>query len=293
MNSSNLDSENRTVRRKEEKAKRKIIVHLVAKGKADKRTYRNLKAIFSFIGNREQFTGPQIQKNKGVKSSVLYDLLASLKERGLIVEVGKVKSAGRGETKVYSLTLAGKIVASYVNDDSKLLMSSLKEIADKEANPLRKFLIQAFMENYPSSLMREILEFSISRLKSEDGVSIDDLLSDIFEGAFLETPFFKEEDEELKEELQKIFRKNALLMEKSPYRDWIFQYFKMMLESRFLYWLEGEKLRSYAESLRGNPQLLHVPCENPKCTNVIEVDSLVKMSVPQYCGKCVKEGVKA
>ncbi|MEM3823470.1 MAG: hypothetical protein QXH87_00895, partial [Candidatus Bathyarchaeia archaeon] len=278
-----------TVRRREDKVKRKIMVHLIGKGKIDKRTYPNLKAIFSFIGYRENFTGPQIQKNKGLKSSVLYDLLDSLEARGLIEKVGSVKSAGRGETKVYSLTLAGKIVASYINDDKRLLESTLKEVAEKEDNPLKRFFLTAFIENYPSGLMREILEISISRVKDlEEGFDVDDLLSYVFEEAFIMIPFMNEKDMEL----EAIFRKNAELIDKSPYREWIFTYFKMQLESNFLYTLEGEKLAKYAEALKENPQLLHVPCENPECTNVITVDSLLKMKIPMYCEKCrTKEGV--
>ncbi|MEM3815501.1 MAG: hypothetical protein QW341_01490 [Candidatus Bathyarchaeia archaeon] len=98
-------------------------------------------------------------------------------------------------------------------------------------------------------------------------------------------PFLEDEDEERKE----IFRKNAELMEKSPFRDWIFLYFKTQLESSFLLWLEDEKLAKYAESLKLNPHLLHVPCHNPKCTNVIEVDSLLKITIPQYCVECQKQ----
>ncbi|MEM1561549.1 MAG: hypothetical protein QXV75_01015, partial [Candidatus Bathyarchaeia archaeon] len=65
--------------------------------------------------------------------------------------------------------------------------------------------------------------------------------------------------------------------------------FKTQLESFFLLWLEGEKLAKYVESLKLNPQLLHISCHNPKCTNVIEVDSLLKITIPQYCVECQKQ----
>ncbi|MEM0058140.1 MAG: hypothetical protein QXG09_04660 [Candidatus Bathyarchaeia archaeon] len=287
MNNSNSDSKNRSIRRKEDKAKRKTLIRLIGKDRIDSRSYQNLKAVFRFIGNREEFTGPQIRKNTGIRDSVLYDLLDSLKSRGLIEEAGSFKSPGRGETIVYRLTLAGKIVASYVNNDARLLTSALREVAEREANPLKQFFIEAFLENYPGELMREILEISISTIKDlEEGFDVDDLLSYVFEEAFIMMPFI-----EMDKELEAVFRKNAELMEKSPHRDWIFTYLKMQLESNFLYILEGEKLAKYAESLKLNPQLLHIPCENPECTNVIMVDSLLKMSIPTYCGKCkAKEG---
>lgn len=295
MNNSNLPIQNRIVQRKNDKVKRKVLVHLIGKGKVDKRTYRNLREIFSFIGKREQFTGPEIQRNKRLRGSILYDLIDALEERGLIVEVGKRKSAGRGETTVYGLTIAGKIVASYVNEDAELLVETLKAVAEKEANPLKRFFLNAFITNYPNPLMHEILEISISRVKElEEGFDIGDFIYTIFEDAFVMLPFFatEEKGKELKELVQ-IFRKNAELMEKEPNRDWIFLSFKMQLESNYLFTLEGEKLQKYAESLKENPQLLHIPCDNPECNNVIVVDSLLKMSIPQYCEKCKnKEGVK-
>jgi hypothetical protein len=211
------------------------------------------------------------------------------------MEVGKRKSAGRGETTVYGLTIAGKIVASYVNEDTELLVETLKAVAEKEANPLKRFFLNAFITNYPNPLMHEILEISISRVKElEEGFDIGDFIYTIFEDAFVMLPFFatEEKGKELKELVQ-IFRKNAELMEKEPNRDWIFLSFKMQLESNYLFTLEGEKLQKYAESLKENPQLLHIPCDNPECNNVIVVDSLLKMSIPQYCEKCKnKEGVK-
>ena len=295
MDCSNLPMQNRIVRRKNDKVKRKVLVHLIGKGKVDKRTYRNLKEIFSFIGRREQFTGPEIQRNKGLRGSILYDLLDTLEERGLIMEVGKRKSAGRGETTVYSLTVAGKIVASYVNEDTTLLVETLKAVAEKEANPLKRFYLNAFITNYPSESMQEILEVSIRRIKDlEEGFDIGDFIYTIFEDAFVMFPFFAEEEnsEDFKELVQ-ILRKNAELMEKEPNRDWIFLSFKMQLETNYLFTLEGEKLQKYAESLKQNPQLLHIPCYNPECNSVIVIDSLVKMSFPLYCEKCKnREGVK-
>jgi len=295
MNNSNLPMQNRSVQRKNDKVKRKILVHLIGKGKADKRTYRNLKEIFSFIGRREQFTAPEIQRNKGLRGSILYELIDALEERGLIVEVGRRKSAGRGETIVYGLTVAGKILASYVNEDTELLGKTLKAVAEKEANPLKRFFLNAFITNYPSPLMRTVLEASISQIRGlEEGLDIGDFISTIFEDAFIRLPFYAKKESEEYKELVQIFRKNAMLMEKEPNRDWIFLYFKMQLEASYLFTLEGEKLQKYAESLKENPLLLHVPCDNSECNNVIVVDSLLKMSLPPYCEKCkVKESVKA
>lgn len=286
MNNSKLHRQNRSVKRKNDKVKRKILIHLIGKGKVDKRTYRNLKEIFSFIGKREHceaFTGPEIQRNKRLRGSILYDLIDTFKERGLIAEVGKKKSAGRGETIIYGLTVAGKILASYINDDVKLLRLTLKEISEKEANPLKRFFIGAFLENYPNQLMRDVLEAAIRQLKyAEEGIDIDDFIYEVFEQAFFMIPFVKEGNKELVE----VFYKNAELIEKSDYRDFIFSYFKMQLEAMFLYMLEGEKLKKYAQSLKEKPQHLHIPCENEKCENVIVVDSFLKMSIPQYCDKC-------
>jgi len=285
---------NRSIRRAREKEKRKTIIHLIGKGKTNKRTKRNLEKIFSFIGNKKQFTGPQIQKNKKLKSSVLYDLLDTLTNRGIITVVGAVKSAGRGQTKIYALTTAGKIIASYFNDDTKLLTSTLKEISEKEPNFLKRFFIEAFTENYPTRYMRKVLEEAIHKAKRlEKGLNIDDFISELTQEAFFLIPFIKEEEEERKKELELIFKKNVELIEKSEHRDLIFQYFKMQMESRWLYTLQKQKLKKYAESLKENPQCLHIPCKNPNCYNTTIIDNLQKLSITHYCEKCQRKMAKA
>ncbi|MEM2273567.1 MAG: hypothetical protein QXX56_05060 [Candidatus Bathyarchaeia archaeon] len=262
-----------------------MIIHLIGKGKIDKRTYRNLKAIFGFIGKCEEFTGPQIQKNLGLKGSVLYDLLGALERKRLIEEAGRIKSTGRGETRVYRLTLVGKMVASYVNDDMDLLVSALKQIAEKTTNPIKRFIIEAFIKNYPSSMMREILEASIIKtVGAEEEFDIIDLLSNVFEGALIMFPLLEDGDNEIVQ----IFRKNAELMENTPLRKWFFLYVKTQLESFYLYHLEGEKIAKYIKSLAQNPDLFNVPCRSPECTNVITASSLLEISIPPYCEECKK-----
>jgi len=107
-----------------------------------------------------------------------------LESRRLIEEVGRIKSAG-------------KIVAAYINDDTDLLVNTLRQIAEKTTNPLKRFIVETFVENYPSNIMGNILEFSVSKLKYiDEGFDVDDMLSCVFEDAFIMMPFLEGEDRE-------------------------------------------------------------------------------------------------
>lgn len=287
MNYLKSDVEARSVRRAEEKAKRKVIVHLIGKSKADSRTYSNLKKIFDFIGSHKEFTAPQIQKAKRIKSSVLYDLIHSFEKLGLIEEIGKKKSSGRGETIIYHLTSIGKIVTAYMNRDVALFEESLREIYENESNPLKRFFLEALFTNYPSQVLLNILDFSMRKVKFlPKGMDMDSFISEVFEDAFFNIALLAKEE---REELNRLFKKNAELMEKSEHRDFIFLYFKMQMESKWLYVLQGEKLKKYADSLKENPLLFHIPCDNPECNEVILAKSFLEVSIPQYCKECEKK----
>jgi len=104
---------------------------LIGKEKTDRRTYKNLKRIFGFIAGKKQFTGGQLVK-KGMSASIVYELLDKLKEKQLIKKVGEKKSPGRGKTDIFSLTLAGEIVAAYINENIQLLFHALNKLIEKE-----------------------------------------------------------------------------------------------------------------------------------------------------------------
>lgn len=291
MNNSNLDSQNRIIQRVREKEKRKVIIRLIGKYKVDRRTVQNLRKIFTFIGSRKEFTGGEIVKNMGVPSSVLYPLLDDFEKKELIVKVGEKKSAGRGKTEIYGLTCVGKMICAYMNNDEKLLEEALREVYENESNPLKRFFLEALFTNYPSQTLLNILDFSMRKVKFlPKGMDMDSFISEVFEDAFFNIELLAKEE---REKLNKLFKKNAELMEKSEHRDFIFLYFKMQMESKWLYVLQGEKLKKYADSLKENPFLLHIPCDNPECNNVILAKSFLEVSIPQYCKECEKKVLKS
>jgi len=291
MDNSHLNSQNRVIQKITEKEKRKVIIRLMGKYKVDKRTVRNLRKIFTFIGSRREFTGAEIVKNMKIPSSVLYPLLSEFEKKWLIIKVGEKKSAGRGKTKIYGLTSVGKIVCAYMNSDIKLLEEALREVYEKESNPLKRFFLEALFTNYPSQLLFEVLDFSMRKVKFlPKGMDMDSFISEVFEDAFFNIELLAKEEHE---KLNEIFKKNAELMERSEHRDFIFLYFKMQMESKWVYLLQGEKLKKYVDSLKENPYLLHIPCQNPGCNEVILAKSFLEVSIPQYCEKCkVKKGAK-
>jgi hypothetical protein len=287
MNNSHLNSQNRVIQKVREKEKRKVIIRLMGKYKVDKRTVQNLRNIFMFIGCRREFTGGEIVKNKKIPSSVLYPLLNDFELKGLIVKVGEKKSAGRGKTEIYGLTSVGKIFCAYMNSNEKLLEEALREVYENESNPLKRFFLEALFTYYPSKLLFEVLDFSMRKVKFlPKGMDMDSFISEVFEDAFFNIELLAKEE---REELNKLFGKIADLMEKSEHRDFIFLYFKMQMESKWLYVLQGEKLKKYADSLKENPQLLHIPCQNPECNEVILAKSFFEVSIPQYCKECEKK----
>jgi DNA-binding PadR family transcriptional regulator len=287
MNNSDLDSQNRIIPKVREKEKRKVIIRLIGKYKVDKRTVQNLRKIFTFIGGKREFTGAEIVKNMKIPASVLYPLLDYFESKQIIVKVGEKKSAGRGKTEIYGLTSVGKIVCAYMNSDIKLLEEALREVYEKESNPLKRFFLEALFTNYPSQLLFEVLDFSMRKVKFlPKGMDMDSFISEVFEDAFLNIELLAKEEHE---KLNELFKKNAELMEKSEHRDFIFLYFKMQMESKWLYLLQGEKLKKYADSLKENPYLLHIPCQNPECNEVISAKSFFEISIPQYCKECEKK----
>jgi DNA-binding PadR family transcriptional regulator len=287
MNNSDLDSQNRIIPKVREKEKRKVIIRLIGKYKVDKRTVQNLRKIFTFIGGKREFTGAEIVKNMKIPASVLYPLLDYFESKQIIVKVGEKKSAGRGKTEIYGLTSVGKIVCAYMNSDIKLLEEALREVYEKESNPLKRFFLEALFTNYPSQLLFEVLDFSMRKVKFlPKGMDMDSFISEVFEDAFLNIELLAKEEHE---KLNELFKKNTELMEKSEHRDFIFLYFKMQMESKWLYLLQGEKLKKYADSLKENPYLLHIPCQNPECNEVILAKSFFEISIPQYCKECEKK----
>ena len=273
MNYSNFNRQNRIIRKRQEKIKKKVVVSIIGKEKIDNRTYKNLKRAFEFIAGKREFTGGQLVK-RGMRASVVYELLERLEQKQLIKKVGEKKSPGRGKTDIFSLTVAGEIVAAYINDDFRLLFDALNKIVEKEANPIKRFCLQAFMENYPTDLINVTLEESLRKVGNGKGLNIDELISQLTHSLFL-TPFIKRD-----KKIIDVFRKNAELMEKSEYRNFLFQYFKLQIESLMLFLLEGEKLAKYAESLKEKPELFHYPCDNPKCNNVILIKSFLELPSP-------------
>lgn len=283
----NFNRHNRNNRRRREKIKQKVIISLIGKEKTDRRTFKNLKKFFKFVANKKEFTGSQLVK-KGMPASIVYELLEKLKQKQLIIKIGEKKSSGRGKTDIFSFTLAGEIIAACMNDDIQLFFQALNKMIEKEPNPIKRFCLQAFMQNYPTELMQKILEDSIRKaevLEDERGLDIDELASELIQNSFIVIPFLKED-----EETQQIFRNNIELMQKSEYKELLFLYFKFQIESLMLFSLKGEKLKKYAESLKEKPELFHYPCDNPNCNNVIIIESLLDLvSRPIYCEQCSKQ----
>ena len=287
MNNPKFSSEDRSIRRARDKAKRKTAIRLLGKEKTDLRTFKNLVRIFDFIGRRQEFTGPEIVKNLRMASSIVYDLLRVLLKAKTIRKADEKKSAGRGKTDIFTLTTTGKIVAAFVTDNMILLESALKNIMEEEPNPLKHFAIQAFLANYSTNVMKNVLESSIRRAETLDaGINIDGLVTELIQNTFI---LSSQLNRDSKKEMEKIFWKNAELTEKSEHRDFLFLYFKMQMESFFLQSLEKEKLAIYVESLKEDPQMFHIPCENVKCTNVIKTDTFLNVNIPQYCKACEKK----
>jgi hypothetical protein len=286
MNNPNLDRRNRAIKKEREKAKRKTVIRLLGKERTDKRTSQNLREFFNHISYNKRFTGPEIVKNKHIKGSVLYPLIELCSNRHLIQKAGEKPSAGRGHTAIYTLTTTGKILSAYVTDNSELFREAMNELIEEECNPLKRFGLEACKDNFETDLIHGMLEHSIRRAENiiTKGLDVDNLLSELIQNTFSLTSFMKPDVQ--------LFKKNAALIEKSKQRDILFQYFKMQLESNFFLHLKEDKLKAYADSLKENPELLHIPCENEACLNVTILDSFLKINISHYCEKCTSNWTK-
>jgi len=282
LNNSNSYRQNRILREKE-RMKRKIIIRLLGKEKIDRRTAQNLLEIFNYISYSQRFTGPEITKNKRIRGSVLYLLIKAFIDKRLVQKVGEKPSAGAlGSTAIYTLTTQGKILSAYVTGHDALFRTAMDEMITEERNPLKCFCLEALKENFETESARMLLEHSIRRAETmiTKGLGADTLMSELIGNAF-SLISFTEPDTQL-------FKKNATLIERSKYRGALFQFFKMQIESDFFLSLSDDKFSVYANSLKENPELLHIPCQNPECLNVVKLDSFLKIAIPQYCEKCAR-----
>lgn len=269
--------------KEKKKMKRRIIVQLFGKQKTDPRTEKNLEEFFNFIVPRKEFTGSEIVANTRMGSSAAYSLIEIMKKRHIIEKVSERVSAGRGKIDIFKLTNVGKLIASYVTDNTTLLTEALSNIEDMKSNPLMKFSMEAFTNNYGNEIMKQVLENSVRKALGMSGkIDLDMFISE----GILDTNVLALLSKDT--QLVKIARKNAELME-SQNNQAAFLFLKMQIESTMLRKLSGDKLQKYIESLDQNHKMLHLPCENPNCNEVILVEKLTKLlekAMPLYCGKC-------
>jgi hypothetical protein len=257
--------------------------------KIDPRTVKNLEETFDFLAQRQEFTGPELQKNKSMRGSIVYDLLRIFRNKHFIESAGEKPSSGAtGKTEIYRLTIAGKILAAFATDNMTLLVSALKDVLKDEANPIKQFAITAFIKNYENPVMQSVLESSIKRAISISvkEYNIDQLMTELILNTFTLSPNRTQDQTSW-------FKKNADLMEESPHRGFLFQYFKMQIEALQLMTLKGDKLKKYAETLTNQPEFLHLPCISQDCTKVITTKTFVGIDTLGFCEECkTKENKK-
>jgi hypothetical protein len=283
---------NRTIRRadsKRKKEKRKMIATLLSKHKIDFRSGKNLEDFFNYISNKFEFTIPQVTKNTGM-SSVAWTLADSMLEKHLIVKTGEKTSSGRGKTDVFALTPAGKIMAAYVTESNDQLSKAICALKEKETNPILRFSLDAFLQNYQDPTMRSVLEdsFETAVCKTNTG-EISETFTDIMLEALSVAPTTQDST------ARQIAIKNIQLVE-SQHNVPMITYMKMQLESSFLTKLNGKKLDKYIEALQHDAfGIIHLPCENPDCNEVIRLSRLMDLTFvdsPLFCVKCTPMGTK-
>jgi hypothetical protein len=166
------------------------------------------------------------------------------------------------------------------------LVKALNDLLDKEQNPVMRFSLEAFSKNYQDGIMRHVLDgsFEIAVCKADEA-DLNQLFSDIM----LQAMTVSSVSYDLS--VVKVAKKNAELME-SQNNKAAMRYMKIQLESSFLVKLIGKKLEKYLESLDQNVAMIHLPCANPNCNNVILVSKfldlvdLLSMTAGLTCGKC-------
>ena len=250
------------------------------------RKEKNLERIFHAMLDGNEFSGPELRRQR-VKTSWFYNVFLPAAINKLIKPSRTVKSPGRGQTQYYKPTLPGRMVAAFFLRRIDVFKDILKEIGEKEDNPLTKFAIQCFLE-YEPELFWKVIDKSFSSAFNNKHITSESVSSLFINGLF-DVSLFTVKKAASKEEKER-FDFVVKMMEQNPNRECIFWYFKTLIESLIIKDLTGKKLKHYIDSLKKTPQSFHLPCLNKDCTNILTRETLF---LPDFCPECKRKKEKS